>query len=206
MRKTVSVFLVCLLVLSICACGNNGGAYSIGQTVSTDIIDLTITDAKLAIALENTESMHYQPKTYNAASDKNNPYVASNGETLVSLSFTIKNNNRTTVDIGSAFSDWKLSWKIKYNGKNYDLLGPGYYVGDTQSYLALDKCCEFSGGEWKYRKSGNILLEAGKSITLATYGIIETDVNSLDDPFVLTVKVLNSKNKLEAFSYSVNAK
>lgn len=72
--------------------------YELGETVSTDIIDFTLEKAVFTIACENANGeVFLLPVEYESGA--NNPFVAPVGETLVAVTFTIRNNNRTSANI-----------------------------------------------------------------------------------------------------------
>ena len=209
MKKIVSLLLVGIMCISLSACTGSTTEtkevdvvkYSIGDTVSTDIFDFTLENAEFAIACENDLTSKYlEPKEYDASSDSGNPYVASIGETLVALTFTIKNNNRTSMNIASSFGDWDLTWNVSYQNEDFMLLNQWYDTHD----LDLDPAAVSSNGTtWERQDTENDVLEAGDVKTYRTYGRISTDVENLTDSFEITVNVPTGSQEDEMFVFVI---
>ena len=114
---------------------------AIGETVSTDIVELTLDRADFATALYNgisTEAVLGQtpvdeielglPKEYDASADADNPYVAPVGHVLVAYTVTVSNHDRTALDLDEwsssdfvtlTYSDQELSADKKGNCSHY---------------------------------------------------------------------------------------
>ena len=70
--------------------------YSLGDTVSTDILSFQLISSEFTYALDSAGN----PKEYNEQEDKNNTRVASKGHTLVAFTFLVENKDRTEIYIG----------------------------------------------------------------------------------------------------------
>ena len=83
-RKVLSLLLIGVMVLGLTGCGSNGGKkYSIGDKVSTDLVDFTIETSKLTLAIDSEGN----PQDYE---DGNNyEYVASKGHVYASFTLII---------------------------------------------------------------------------------------------------------------------
>lgn len=202
MRK---ILLTVMCIMSLCLFSACGGAqsekYELGDTVSTDIVDFKLEKADFAIACENTVNENYLlPRSYNPSTDTKNPFVAPVGKTIVAMTFTVKNNNRTSIHFGSAFGDWDLYWKVRYKGSKYSL-----HDNDTDA-LYLDfhsSLIRYNGGKWNLSETDSIILDPGKTITVRTFGIIDTEVEDLNDSFDLIVNVMSSKGN-NKYTYAIN--
>lgn len=184
MKKVFSLFLALVMCLTLVACGGGNAkeTYHLGDTVSTDIFEFTLDEAAFAYALNNLKGDNYfAPKEYNAATDKNNPYVAETGETLVAVKYTVKNNGRTSEELykGGFFT-------VKYDGKAY----PPVPIGVLTLHAS--------------NKADSVLVGAGDTETHRAYAEIGVDVKDLSDGFTITVQIPNSDGKTEKFTYTID--
>lgn len=198
MMCVITVFL-----LGACSSGTQGEKYELGDTVSTDIVDFKLEKAQFTTACENVVGDYYLlPREYDPSEDTDNPFVAPVGKTLVALSFTIKNNDRTIIDIAGYSKDWVLSWRVKYKEKKY-YLEENY---DKSRDLDFDEAyIKRDDGTWTISTSHNILLNPSETLAARTYGIIDTEVEDFNDPFEIIVNVKSSKGE-EEFTFTVNNK
>lgn len=121
------------------------------------------------------------PEEYNAAADKNNPYVAETGKTLVAVKYTVTNNGRTSEELykGGFFT-------VKYDGKAY----PAVPIGVLHLHAS--------------NKADSVLVGAGDTETHRAYAEIGVDVEDLSDGFTITVQIPNSDGKTEKFTYTID--
>lgn len=220
MKKVVSLVLALLMALSLVSCGDDKDTtvspsdsgnvsaepsaepseepspspspetYALGETVSTDIVEFTLNEGQLAIALNNTiNDSYFLPKEYDATSDARNPFVAAKGHTLVAFTFTVKNTDRASFSIGGTFDAKFID--VEYDGKTYS--------GETDfGYVSYNL-----GETWEKYDVGNILLSAGECRTLRSYVDISVDAADLKDDFILNVYLPTSGGQTEQFSYLV---
>ena len=183
MKKAISLLLVFVLCLSLCACSNATGTTELGEMVSTDILELTIHDAALS----------YYATADAAPTDNSSVYVASKGSTLVCLEFTLTNTDRVTLDT----RDILLDLYVKQNGNKSRVDGykqAGLYLfgmpisEDGQGFVAND--------------SSNIRIRAGGTVQIKYVGIIDFDAD-LSSPFELIAKVKTSSGRSEDFLYTI---
>lgn len=84
--------------------------YAVGDTVESELVRLTLDDAQLAIALNNSFASfgpegttynedYFLPKPYDEAEDEDNPFVAAKGYTLVWFEVVLENLDRESVDL-----------------------------------------------------------------------------------------------------------
>ena len=178
---------------------NDTMAVALNTTVTTDRVDFTLEKAQFTIACSNTVDDNYLlPKEYDAANDNSNPHVASVGKTLVALTFTITNRDRTSLNVPDS-SGWHLDWKVLYKGNEWRLKRQG-----TDSY-GIDfhyASVQENDGSWKRSDTDNKILQPGQSITVRTYGVLDMEPDDLSDDFVLTVN-LPSSSGYQMFDYQV---
>lgn len=202
MKKILSLFLVLVVLLSLCACNRNisSSSYSVGDSVETDILKLTLENAQFAIKLNatsygtyeqiqsgntNISDEYFTADEYNPSTDAGKAYVASKGHTYIVIECKVENLDRASVDLGERFLN------VDYNNKKYKNLELTYGCNSTNGY------------EWKKYNSSNILLLAGETEYFRAYVDIPVDVESLEDEFELTFYIPNSKGKTEGFKYRV---
>lgn len=185
--------------------------YSIGDTVSTDVMELTLDDSQLAIALNNSmqvganapaplDTDYGLPKEYDPEEDSGNPSVAAKGHTLVSFVYTVKNLDRVGLSL-EAGSEGFLSGtdrlgSVEYDGQDYE------FTSETRDYeLVVDE-----EGHWLMgSENGSILnLEPGKSKVCRGYIDIPVETSSLDDPYKLTIDLPNSDGTKTPFTFEIN--
>lgn len=220
MKKFLSMLLVGVMCISLCACGGNdtettdttnteekveeteAEKYHMGDTVSTDIIEFTLDNAEFAIACDdNFNSSNYMmPKEYDSVADSNNLNVASIGETFVAITFTVTNNNRTTLYIADSFNGWDLLWNVSYNSENYELMEQFNDVHGIEFNCAAVLS---EGTDWCRQDTTNDIIGAGETISYRTYGRISTEVENLDDSFEIDINIPNSNGEDEHFIFVI---
>ena len=165
--------------------------YALGQTVSTDIFELTLNKADLTIALENRIGNEYFiPKEYDAADDAKNPYVASKGHTLAAFTYTAANLDRGSVNVDESFNPTFLT--IEYNGETYH--------SDT-IYGARST----DGLNWERNNSSNVLLLASDSAMYRAYVDIPIEIENLSDTFTMIFSLPNSDGTTTDFTYTITS-
>jgi hypothetical protein len=224
MKKALSLILALVMCLSLCACGSGSSEENnatttpettetpkpeistaqIKETVSTDIVDLTLEHSKLTYYVSNSSSNYVE-----ATEKANSLFAAKVGTCYVSMTVTVTNKDRGgSLNFCGGFSAWDpADWSVTYNGEEYEMYGfdlnMDNYDNISLSYGAIvDK---ETGKVIDKVGSGNKLISAGETITLRFFGIIKLDPESLNDGFELNVKVPNSTGEQENFKYIVPA-
>lgn len=204
MKKILSLLLVLVTLFGLCACGENADSsvFSVGDSVETDILKLTLENAQLAIKLNATSygtysqiqsgnttisEKYFTAEEYNPSTDAGKAYVAPKGHTYIAIECKVENLDRASVDLGERFL--KVSYS-KHEFKNLDL-----------NY----GCNSVNGYAWEKYDASNILLLAGETEYFRAYVDIPVDVESLEDEFDLTFYIPNSKGKTEGFRYHVTS-
>lgn len=169
------------------------------ETVSTDIIDLTLEHSKLTYYVSNVHS------TYVKATDEPNTlFAARMGTCYVSMTVTITNKDR-----GGSFNFPQnmspTNWIVTYNDEEYPIYG--FDLNNPKSnYISLSYAAlvdRETGSTIRKNDTGSILIRAGETCTIRFFGIIEVDPVSLDDGFALTVRVPNSSGERELYTYNI---
>jgi len=217
--------------LSACSSGSSSGSsatsatssqkaetYNLGDTVTTDIIDFTLSNAMLAFYADGRLAWDSQTKVVTAKSvetyalpeespNGDRDFTANKGRALVCLQFVVKNNDRGEIDIGGSFASWlNDDFTIAYNGKDYlvkayDLNDPD---GDSFGFSLSDAITSLSAGEkWVHSGSSNYLLKAGQELTVRTVGIASFEPSNLADAFQFKVDILSSSKGEKQFIYTV---
>lgn len=193
MKKIFIALLTVLTLFNITGCSSKRVKLAPGETLSTDIIDLTLEYVDLGyygnpvIGITNSDDM----------------YVASAGHVLVAMTFTVNNKDRASLNIGNFGTDWSPNWSIKYNGKEYPIRGYESNNKDGSSYLRMDRGCLVSSG-MKSIDTINFIQESGTTVTYMVIGIAGFDPKSLDDSFELIASAPDSTGKLQTATYSFN--
>ena len=224
MKKAISLILALVLCLSLCACGGGDNGENnatnapetteapkpeiptaqIKETVSTDIVDLTLEHSKLTYYVSNSSSNYVE-----ATEEANSLYAAKIGTCYVSMTVTVANKDRGgSLDFCGGFSAWDpADWSVTYNGEEYEMYGFNLNMDNCDSIsLSYGAIVDKETGKVIDKVgSGNKLISAGETITLRFFGIIKLDPKSLNDGFELNVKVPNSKGEHENFKYIVPA-
>jgi len=232
MKKALSLLLALVMCLSLCACGGGSSGENnttntpetteapkpetteapkpeiptaqIKETVSTDIVDLTLEHSKLTYYVSNSSTNYVE-----ATEEANSMFAAKIGTCYVSMTVTISNKNRGGyMDFCGGFSAWDpADWSVTYNGEEYEMYGFDLNFDNSDSISLMYGAIVDKGNGKVIDKVGasNELIDAGETITLRFFGIIKVDPESLNDGFELNVKVPNSKGEYEDFKYIVPA-
>lgn len=180
--------------------------YAVGKSVKTPLVKFTLDRAELAIALNDTMTVgagapsdgyaggsFFLPKKYSASKDSDNPFVAGKGHTLVSLTFTIKNLDRTSVNLFEYEATRAIP--VVYDGQTYT----------GQIEFGAEK---IKGDKWKDYTSSNILLSAGETASYKAYVDIPVEIKDLSSPFDVSFNLpaSTSENRIEntKFTYAVD--
>ena len=209
MRKFYYLFLSIAIVLCLCSCGGEGNSavkLALEEMASTDLVDFTLEKAEFTYYVENTiDDTYYLP-----TEDKDTIYAASLGNCLVALTFTMENKDRagniSVCDISS--EGWNPEFEVTYNKEKYELKGFDLNKNDGDRFdLTHSAEVNLETGEMlETHGASNYLLDAGETVTLRTFGIINTEPENLTDGFDFSVKIPTVDGKYQKFTYTVPAK
>ena len=200
--KLLAIILALTTLLTLAACGGKSSTetYKLGDTVSTDIFEFTLSVAEYTVALENTNGdTYFTAKEYDAEDDKDNPYVAPTGHTYVAFSYTVKNLDRAS----NEFHNGSFA-TVKYDGKKYSTIEEGAYFRYEDSTVLNSSGTpktEYIG--WYKNPSRNFLLLTGEKITRRAYIDIDANITDLTESVEIIVEVPTSEGKTESFTYVV---
>lgn len=225
--KRLTVYLMALvLCLSLCACGggNNtptsnvddtpsatedpveetptASTLALGETASSDLAEFTLENSQFTYYVSNVSTNLAEP-----TEEPNEMFAASIGHCYVSLTFTITNKDRGgSICYAGSFAEWEPKWTVSYGGTDYPVKGfdlnknAGYNSINLSFSAVIDK---ESGDTIGTHNLNSYLLDAGETVTLRTFGIIDVDPENLTDAYDLAVGVLNSKGWYDYFTYTV---
>ena len=226
MKKIIAFLLSVVMCLSFAACDNKANdnetdsvdttiteteppkpeipTAQLKETVSTDIVDLTLEHSKLTYYVSNASTNYVE-----ATDEANSMFAAKVGTCYVSMTVTVTNKDRGgSLDFCGGFSAWDpADWSVTYNGEEYEMYGfdlnSANYDNISLSYGAIVN--KDTGKVIEKVGTINDLISAGQTLTYRFFGIIKVDPESLNDGFELNVKVPNSKGEYEDFKYIVPA-
>jgi len=225
MRRTITLFLALLLCLNLCACGAENPSptvaetdateapteaavleeFRLGESIETDILRITLTNAQLAIKLNSTSSgtlsqiesgqttlsgEYFTAEEYDPVNDVGLAYVAPKGHTYAAIEFKAENLDRASVEFDGVFNEQFIT--VEYASNTYN---------EETNY----GCRSVNGYEWERYNSSNILLLAGDAYSYRGYIDIPTDAADLNDDFSLIFSLPNSKGETTGFKYVVTA-
>lgn len=216
MRKAITMILVAALMISVTACGGGGNdsnneptdtpttqgettpesqtqELAIGNTAATDIVELTLDQAELAIALHNGSDyanlFYLTPKEYNAEKDSQNPFVAPKGHTLIPMTITMSNIDRAgSIDLSEDLCD-----EVIYKEEAYPTS-----VKIQRRLESDDKI------EWENKNASNILIPQAATKTMRLYVDLPVEADSLSDDFKVKFNLPNSDGTTTAFIYAIS--
>ncbi len=167
----------------------------LGDTVSTDIVELTVKKASFGYYAESPTTSVDTGETGNVdeackpttATDAF--FQANKGRVLVCLDYALKNTDRAQLD-----SDDVISFAVRQNEhyaivKGYDLNDPDGRWGLTLSSSPI----AVNGGAFKTNDTMNILMDAGNTYEIKVVGIAGFEAEDLSAPFELIATIKNSE-------------
>lgn len=175
-----------------------------GDTVSTDIMELTVKKAALGYYAEGAETSTADGKTTNADTAcepaEGGFYSCNKGHVLVCLDFVLKNTDRASLNT----SDYIVTFFIR-QGENYapvrayDLNNPdgGYGLNLFQAPIAIN------GSDFVTNGTSNIIVDADESAEIKMVGVAGFEAEDLSAPFELIVDLNNSSGSSEKFIYNI---
>ena len=214
MKRVLTLILALMMVLSLCGCGGAGASAgtdakttALGETVSTDILEVTVKKAALAYAAAAA--------SYNASTDKvsnldeacepadSGLYQSNKGRCLLCIDFVLKNTDRATIDTDNCY----VQFTVKQNGKSADLKDFDFNNPDGRGWSELrfsGMPISVDGGDFVVSHTSNMLIDAGESVEIKYVGVVGFEPDALDDPFEVVVSIPNSSGERETFTYTVN--
>ena len=187
---------------------------AVGETVKTDVVSFTLERAELAIALENSgaatigygadgmaDDAYFMPKEYNAEEDSDNPFVASKGHTLVSMTFSASNLDRTSLELDGGTAEKFIA--VNYEGQTYTK--DADLSDDPNAIRVRYGVQNENGAGWKDYSSSNILMGAGESNSYKCMVDIPVEIEDFQSAFQVTFNLPTSSGETQAYTYAVNS-
>lgn len=178
-------------------------AQSLGDTVSTDIIDLTVKKAALAFYAEGaTHTSDGKVTNIDTAcepAENGGLYSCNKGHALVCLDFVIKNNDRAKLDT----RDLIVSFTVRQGDNENMVFGydPNSPSGKGGLNLYLMPIAS-NGGDFIICKSSNKLISAGEELEIKWVGIVSFEPDDVNGSFDLVAEVKNSSG-YDKFTYLI---
>lgn len=206
-RRITALLLSAAMCLTLCACGETEKEkLDVGKTASTDLAEFTLIDAQFAYYLDN----HVNDNYLVPIEETDTMFAASVGHCYVSLTFTLTSKDRGNhISFAGTFGDWDPNFEVTYSGESYTVRGFDLNDNDGSDRLNLSFAASINKETGKLTgqiSTDNYLLDAGKTITIRTFGVVAVDPENLTDGFDLSVDVPNSKGEYETFVYTIPAK
>ena len=213
MKKWIALLLALVMCLALCACGGDKkessseereASYQLGDTVSKEILEVTVNNAAISSYAAGPATSTSDGTTSNVeeacAPAESGFFKANKGRTLVCLDYVIKNLDRDTLNT----SDYIVEFAVKRNGeayqvKGYDLNNKDGSFGLVFRWSPVSK----NGGDFETHDSDDILIHAGETVEIKVVGIAVFEDEDLNAPFDLVVKIKNSSNTEDSFTYSI---
>ena len=166
-------------------------SYQVGDTVSTDIIELTVGSADLS---------YYASETCEP-SENEDFFTSSKGNTLVCMNFTIKNTDRADLDTNFLSFYFTALQNGNYSTvKGYDFNNPDGQFGLNFTHALIAEAPE---GGLVENGTSNVLLSPGTSYQIRVVGVANFEADDLSAPFYLMANVPDSDGNIERFIYSI---
>ncbi len=184
----------------------NEVAKSAGDTVSSDIMNVTVKKAGLGYYATSPRYDSYSGKISNISeayepSQEGGFFDSSKGHCLLCIDFVIENTDRSTLDTGDYIIDMTVI-KDGVSGivKGYDLNNEDGSYGLQLAYCGIS---EDGGKTFKKYTSSNYLISAGQSIEIKYVGVVSCEPEKLDGEFDIVFGLKNSKNDKDRFIYTI---
>ena len=227
MKKFVVSLLCATMVFTLCSCGSEKAAseevkeeaavveeteeaaaqdeaatvVELGETISTDILEITVDSAELAFFASSVNDNTYATPVEST----NGIFTTNKGHVFVCLKFGVKNTDRAKVSLGDNFGGipfefYYLTDEVELPLMQFDLNNPdgSGLMNFAFAVIGTDK-------DSKLTKAGssNKLVEANEYLYVQTLGIVNTEPQNLTDSFQLKIYLPNSSGEKEVFIYNV---
>lgn len=217
MKKTIITLLFLATCLLLVACGGNSTIHEVEmtpevtpepkipvvqltETVSTDILDLSIEHSKLSYYIDRDFP------NYGAPTDvPDSLYAAKKGSCLVSVTMKITNTDRSAINFRTTITP--SDFTVTYKDEEYPLYcyhpTQGTQNVGTFHFTACDCVSKESGVIEQLYDTDWHFIDPGETHTVRLFGVIKVEPDSLNDGFNLTVRIQNSQGQSEFFTYII---
>lgn len=203
-KKLLSIDIIIFAIICLFILINTSLFNSVGDTIKTSDLELTLTRAQLATKLERGGGTN--PFFPSSSKSSSGYRVADKNHTFVSFSVKVKNISNKKINLEDIFNDGSVI--VKYKGVDY------YSTSSSNpSKKRCDKNCFKSGyvawkdekGVWQF-KSFNYMsftLDPNQKIDeIRIYLDIPVKVKSIKDKFELVFELPN-KEKIKKYTYKI---
>lgn len=179
---------------------------SVGETVSTDILDVTVKKAALGyyangvtfLITGEVTNLSEACEPSDSGDSNFGDFASSKGRCLLCIDFVVKNNDRNAINP----ADY-ISLSVRQNGKS--AVVRGYDLNDKNGrsglYL-LNLPLSFDGGDFTINAIPAV--DPGHSMEVKYVGVVGFDPDDLADPFEVIVSIKNSNGERERYIYAIN--
>ena len=230
MKKLISLILVFVLCLTMCACGSDRTeseenattkpeevtvteatepepvTFAPGEKVSTDLAEFTLERSQFTYYVSGKTADYMEPR------DDGGFWAASVGYCYVHLVFTITSKDRGgSIDFGgkSYDTEWDPHFVVYYNGNEYGVNGYDIDHNEGRDYFNFGNATDIfniTTNKEEHIYGATYSLYAGSTVRFRTFGVIKLDPENLTDGFDISVQVPNSDGEYEVFTYRVPAR
>ena len=172
--------------------------YQLGDTVSTDILELTVKKASLALYAKGPvytlsgETTNIDEAYEPADGSSYCLFKCNKGRVLVCLDFILKNTDRYDLNT----DDCNIEFVIRKDGDTFDV--KGYALNYPDGVLGLNygnsSIATNDGAFIKY-EAGNIIMKPNTAYEIKTVGIAGFEAEDLSATFELIATIENSDRK-----------
>lgn len=174
---------------------------NMGESVSTDILELTMVSAEFCTGASSAHSTWADPHQPSVGYFK-----VGKGKSLVALTFKVKNLDRDTINIaGGTGTHWFLNWRLIYQDDYYGI--QSFALNTTfnggASISLGEAAISYDGISFSKYASSNMLLGTGKTVYIRVIGVVLMEPENISDGFDLVVNLINSNGDNENFFINV---
>lgn len=175
-KKILFGLLFGVMLIGLTGCGNNSSKYSLGDKVSTDIVEFTIENAKLALSLDSEGNVkdYVEPNNYK--------YIVAKGHVYAGLTLIVKNLDRTELNISNDFIT------VKYNKNKSNELE---IISSSEDLAKWDETSKIS------------LLNSNDELTYKAYIDLDCEAEDLEDDFEVIVVLPKSDGSTEKYNFLI---
>lgn len=179
-------------------------ANTVGETVSTDIMEVTVKKAALGYYANGASTSTSTGITANVNEacepSESGFYESSKGRCLLCIDFVIKNTDRGNINT----SDYIINFHVNQNGKSAIVRGYDLNSKDGTYGLNLSRMpISIDGGDFKTNDTDNKIIDAGQSMEIKYVGVVGFEPDDLSAPFEVVVDMKNSNGESEKYIYTI---
>lgn len=191
MKKLITLLLIFIICISLCACDGGSNTLAIGETATTDLWEIQVNSVDYGIKLSDVVNSadRYLP-------NEKGSIVSSNGHSFITISYSIKNLDRASQNIPN------FKQKIKYKTSTVKPEKSAYY---GEMYIPNGKFVPGTTVQQTSRSNGYGDLKelSGEETTLGRFYVDIPIEETLNDNVKIYFTIPNSKGKDKQFAYEI---